>query len=101
MGISVRSYDKFKAEVIEALRRSKFKFSGRQKIYVSKKYGFTKWDREDTRPCERTGASSWTVSTSSTCRRTDPCPSGAKPRLSWLALIVKCRLYQRSRIKDK
>merc|ERR1712096_342385 len=40
--ISVRSYDKFKAEVIEALRRSKFKFSGRQK-----NYGFTKWDREE------------------------------------------------------
>ena len=35
------------AEVVEALRRSKFKFSGRQKIYVSKKFGFTKWDREE------------------------------------------------------
>merc|ERR1712073_81216 len=45
--ISVRSHDKFKAECIEALRRSKFKFSGRQKIYVSKKFGFTKWDREE------------------------------------------------------
>ena len=29
------------AEVVEALRRSKFKFSGRQKIFVSKKFGFT------------------------------------------------------------
>merc|ERR1711913_140726 len=28
------SYDKFKAQVIEALRRSKFKFPGRQKIFV-------------------------------------------------------------------
>merc|ERR1712109_284629 len=45
--ISVRSHDKFKAECIEALRRSKFKFSGRQKIFVSKKFGFTKWDREE------------------------------------------------------
>merc|ERR1711964_424094 len=45
--ISVRSTDKFKNEVVEALRRSKFKFSGRQKIYVSKKFGFTKWDRDD------------------------------------------------------
>merc|ERR1712042_138255 len=43
--ISVRSTDKHKDAVIEALRRSKFKFSGRQKIYVSKKWGFTKWDR--------------------------------------------------------
>jgi len=45
--ISVRSTDKYKADVIEALRRSKFKFSGRQKIYVSKKFGFTKWEREE------------------------------------------------------
>merc|ERR1711915_956654 len=33
--------------VIEALRRSKFKFSGRQKIFVSKNHGFTKWTREE------------------------------------------------------
>merc|ERR1712059_164841 len=45
--ISVRSTDKYKAEVVEALRRSKFKLSGRQKIYVSKKFGFTKWSREE------------------------------------------------------
>merc|ERR1712059_107385 len=45
--ISVSSNDKIKDDVVEALRRSKFKFSGRQKIYVSKKYGFTKWDREE------------------------------------------------------
>ena len=37
----------FKADVIEALRRSKFKFSGHQKIFVSKKFSFTKWDREE------------------------------------------------------
>merc|ERR550525_1227991 len=44
--ISVRSYDKFKDQVIEALRRSKFKFPGRQKIFVSKNWGFTKWNKE-------------------------------------------------------
>lgn len=44
--MSVRSTDKFKAQVIEALRRAKFKFPGRQKIYVSKKYGFTKYERD-------------------------------------------------------
>merc|ERR1712034_230382 len=43
--LSVRSSDKHKAHVIESLRRSKFKFPGRQKIYISKKWGFTKWDR--------------------------------------------------------
>merc|ERR1712158_144150 len=31
----------------EALRRAKFKFPGRQKIFTSKKWGFTKWDREE------------------------------------------------------
>lgn len=30
--ISVRTYDKHKASVIEALRRTKFKFPGRQKV---------------------------------------------------------------------
>jgi hypothetical protein len=30
--ISIRTYDKHKASVIEALRRSKFKFPGRQKV---------------------------------------------------------------------
>jgi len=44
--LSVRTHDKFKDAAIEAMRRSKFKFPGRQKIYVSKKWGFTKWDRE-------------------------------------------------------
>merc|ERR1719225_1364067 len=44
--MSVRTYDKHKDSVIEALRRTKFKFPGRQKIYVSKKWGFTKFERE-------------------------------------------------------
>lgn len=44
--MSVRSSDRFKAQVVEALRRAKFKFPGRQKIYVSKKFGFTKYDRD-------------------------------------------------------
>merc|ERR1719341_1549016 len=45
--ISVRSTDKYKDDVVEALRRSKFKFPERQKIYISKKWGFTKWERTD------------------------------------------------------
>ena len=36
----------FQDDIIEALRRSKFKFPGRQKIFVSKNWGFTKWTRE-------------------------------------------------------
>lgn len=44
--MSVRTKDGNKASAIEALRRAKFKFPGRQKIYVSKKWGFTKVDRD-------------------------------------------------------
>ena len=33
--------------MVEALRRSKFKFPGRQKILKSTKWGFSAWDRED------------------------------------------------------
>lgn len=65
--MSIRSSDKYKAAVIESLRRAKFKFPGRQKvfpisnnnwewafnlvltflqIYVSKKWGFTKFERD-------------------------------------------------------
>merc|ERR1712018_635291 len=35
--MSVKTYDKHKDAVIEALRRTKFKFPGRQKIYISSK----------------------------------------------------------------
>ncbi|CAB0037235.1 unnamed protein product [Trichogramma brassicae] len=45
--MSVRSTDRHKASVIEALRRAKFKFPGRQKIYVSKKWGFTRYNRAE------------------------------------------------------
>jgi large subunit ribosomal protein L10e len=44
--ISVRSKDANKAGVIEALRRAKFKFPGRQKIVLSRKWGFTKYNRD-------------------------------------------------------
>merc|ERR1712031_71885 len=44
--LSVRCKDQHKAHVIEALRRSKFKFPGRQKLIVSGKWGFTRWPRE-------------------------------------------------------
>lgn len=36
-----------RATAIEALRRSQYKFPGRQKIIVSKKWGFTPLDRAD------------------------------------------------------
>lgn len=43
--LSVRTRDSNKAVVMEALRRARYKFAGRQKIIISKKYGFTNMDR--------------------------------------------------------
>merc|ERR1711963_352502 len=45
--ISIRTYDKFESHVIEALRRAKFKFPGRQKLFTSRKWGFTKFNRDE------------------------------------------------------
>ncbi|XP_072043889.1 large ribosomal subunit protein uL16-like [Amphiura filiformis] len=45
--MSVRTKEGHKASAIEALRRAKFKFPGRQKIHISKKWGFTKFNREE------------------------------------------------------
>merc|ERR1712065_74984 len=36
-----------KAHVLEALRRAKYKFPGRQKIIISNKWGFTKYTKEE------------------------------------------------------
>merc|ERR1712125_89033 len=44
---SVRSKLSYEKTVVEALRRSKYKFPGRQKILVSDKWGFTKFTREE------------------------------------------------------
>merc|ERR1712157_264941 len=44
--LSVRVKDHHAAAAFEALRRAKFKFPGRQKIFTSKKWGFTKFDGE-------------------------------------------------------
>ena len=44
--ISVRSKDANGPAVVEALRRAKFKFPGRQKVLGSKKWGFTKYERD-------------------------------------------------------
>eukprot|EP01147_Barroeca_monosierra_P005361 gene5361-7112_t len=45
--ISVRSKDQHKDHVIEALRRTKMKFPGRQLIIISRKWGFTRFDRDE------------------------------------------------------
>jgi len=45
--LSVRSKDTNEAHVIEAIRRGKFKFAGRQKILRSTKWGFTKFARTE------------------------------------------------------
>lgn len=45
--LSVRTRDNHRATAIEALRRSQYKFPGRQKIIVSKNWGFTPLRRDD------------------------------------------------------
>ncbi|ELK06287.1 60S ribosomal protein L10 [Pteropus alecto] len=42
--MSIRTKLQNKEHVIEALRRAKFKFPGRQKSHISKKWGFTKFN---------------------------------------------------------
>ena len=53
--ISVRTKDSNKAIVVEALRRCKYKFPGRQKIIVSNKWGFTKLTREEYEEAKENG----------------------------------------------
>jgi large subunit ribosomal protein L10e len=45
--LSVRCKESNKAVVLEALRRARYKFPGRQKIIISKKWGFTNVNKED------------------------------------------------------
>ena len=45
--LSVRAKDTSEANVVEAIRRGKFKFAGRQKILKSTKWGFTKYTRAE------------------------------------------------------
>ena len=45
--MSVRGRDANREALIEGFRRAKMKFPGRQKVAVSSKWGFTKFERED------------------------------------------------------
>ncbi|WYZ41571.1 hypothetical protein EsH8_V_000466 [Colletotrichum jinshuiense] len=45
--MSIRTRDSNKAVALEALRRSQYKFPGRQKIIISKNWGFTPLRREE------------------------------------------------------
>ncbi|ERE62995.1 60S ribosomal protein L10-like [Cricetulus griseus] len=45
--MSIRTKLQNKEHVIEALRRAKFKFPGRQKIPIAKKWGFTKFNADE------------------------------------------------------
>lgn len=45
--ISIRSRESNRAVVLEALRRSRYKFAGRQKIIVSKRWGFTNMMKDE------------------------------------------------------
>eukprot|EP00478_Filoreta_tenera_P001074 GABV01001083.1.p2 GENE.GABV01001083.1~~GABV01001083.1.p2 ORF type:complete len:221 (+),score=69.62 GABV01001083.1:178-840(+) len=52
---SVRSKDQHHSHVIEALRRSKYKFPGRQLILTSRKWGFTNLTRDQYRQLTEEG----------------------------------------------
>ena len=45
--LSIRCKDNHQPVAFEALRRAKFKFPGRQKIVVSRNWGFTAFARDD------------------------------------------------------
>jgi len=45
--LSIRCKESNAAVIQEALRRARYKFPGRQKIIVSRKWGFTNVNRED------------------------------------------------------
>jgi large subunit ribosomal protein L10e len=53
--ISVRSKDADEPHVIEAIRRGKLKFAGRQKILKSLKWGFTEYPRTEYVEMRRAG----------------------------------------------
>ena len=44
--MSIRTIERNRPNAVEALRRSKFKFPGRQKIVLSNRWGFTKYTHE-------------------------------------------------------
>lgn len=44
--LSVRAKEQNKHHVMEALRRAKYKFPGRQKLFISSKWGFTRFTKE-------------------------------------------------------
>ena len=45
--ISIRTKESFEAQAIESLRRAKYKFPGKQKVLVSRRWGFTAYSKED------------------------------------------------------
>lgn len=45
--MSVRSKDANQKHCVEALRRAKFKFPGRQKVLLSRRVGFTRFNRAE------------------------------------------------------
>merc|ERR1711974_38922 len=45
--ISVRTKEEKVNIALDALRQAKFKFAGRQKVFLSKKMGFTQFSKED------------------------------------------------------
>ncbi|CDF38312.1 ribosomal protein L10, partial, partial [Chondrus crispus] len=45
--LSVRTKEQNKPHALEALRRAKYKFPGRQKLFTSSKWGFTQFSKDE------------------------------------------------------
>ncbi|CEM08609.1 unnamed protein product [Vitrella brassicaformis CCMP3155] len=53
--MSIRTREDKIAAAVEALRRAKYKFPGRQKVFVSDKWGFTKYTKDEYRKWQLQG----------------------------------------------
>ncbi|GAW83073.1 60S ribosomal protein L10 [Plasmodium gonderi] len=53
--LSIRTKENFVSKACEALRRAKYKFPGRQKVFVSNKWGFTKFSKDQYQEYKKKG----------------------------------------------
>lgn len=53
--ISIRTKENFVLKAVEALKRAKYKFPGRQKVFVSNKWGFTKFTKDQFKEYKKRG----------------------------------------------
>jgi large subunit ribosomal protein L10e len=72
--LSVRTKEHNRVNAVEALRRSKFKFPGRQKIVLSNRWGFTKYTHEQYADMKANGLLETDGNQVKHCRQHGPLP---------------------------